>query len=128
MPIYKNGNKMLSTNYRPITVAPTSVKIMERLIVNELVPFLLDNKIIPDSQHGFLPNRSVTNNLLTARNDWTLYLDHYEPVDVVYIDFYRAFDKVSIKKLIAKLEHFGVRGELLAWLEKFLLGRSTILG
>ncbi|XP_077292818.1 uncharacterized protein LOC143915871 [Arctopsyche grandis] len=73
--------------------------------------------------HGFKKGRSVLNNLLTVHNDWSLLLNNNIPVDVVYLDFEKAFDRVPIDRLLLKIEHIGVRGRLLEWIKVFLKSR-----
>ena len=85
--------------------------------------FISRNKIIPECQHGFTVGKSFISNLLDYLNDWTLNIDHNCPTDVIYIDLARVFDKVHIKRLLLKLEHFGVREELLQWIDTYLSNR-----
>ena len=47
--------------------------------------------------------------------------------DVVYLDFAKAFDKVDHEILIRKLELFGIKGKLLAWIKDFLLNRQQLV-
>ncbi|KAJ3659789.1 hypothetical protein Zmor_011460 [Zophobas morio] len=89
-----------------------------------MMKFLLEHKIIPAEQHGFVPKRSVITNLLSCLNDWSRELDNDNPVDVIYFDYIKAFDKVPTRRLLHKLEHFGIRGGLLKWIEGFLSFRT----
>lgn len=123
-PLFKNGNKQLPQNYRPISLTCCTCKIMEKIIVTELTTFLLENKVIPECQHGFISGKSTTTNLLTCLNSWTTSFDEGQPVDVIYLDFEKAFDKVPHNKLIYKLEHYGVRGNLLRLISNFLKNRQ----
>lgn len=122
--IFKKGDKLDANNYRPISLVSICAKIMERIIANDLVNFTLTNKIIPDTQHGFLPRRSTTTNLLSCLNSWTSSIDKGQSVDVFYLDFSKAFDRVPKRRLLHKLEHFGIRGLLLAWIADFLSNRT----
>ncbi|XP_044751634.1 uncharacterized protein LOC123311635 [Coccinella septempunctata] len=119
-PIFKKGDKLDPSNYRPISILSAVSKVLERIISDHLQQFCLDNELIPKSQHGFVPKRSTTTNLLSCVAEWTKALDSGSPVDVIYLDFSRAFDKVPHRRLLAKLEHPGVRGGLLRWLKSFL--------
>lgn len=123
-PIYKKGDKYNPENYRPISLTCSLCKIMEKAIVRELTAFLLENKVIPNTQHGFLPQRSTITNLLSCTNNWTIDVDVGESIDVIYLDYEKAFDKVPIERLLYKLEHFGVRGRLLTWIACFLRNRT----
>lgn len=75
------------------------------------------------NQHGFIPGRSTVTNLLCAVNDWTKTTDEGQPTDIIYIDFEKAFDRVPHNRLIAVLEHCGIRGKLLTWISDFLHDR-----
>lgn len=124
VPIFKKGDKLNAVNYRPISLVSIVCKILERLVVAELVPYLLHNNIIPAEQHGFLPGRSVFTNLARCLDDWTKALDNGHPIDVVYFDFSKAFDKVPINYLLYKLNFYGISGNLRAWIAEFLTDRT----
>lgn len=123
-PIYKSGKKDSTANYRPISLTSAVCKVMERHIVDTMIEFLLRTGRIPQDQHGFIPGRSVMTNLLCCLNDWTNALDAGKPVDVVYLDFSKAFDKVPHRRLIQKLHHNGIRGKLLRWIQNYLDART----
>ena len=71
-------------------------------------------------QHGFTTGKSVTTNLLEALNIWTEALSHNIPVDVLYLDYRKAFDCVPHQRLIRQVESFGITGDALRWLSAFL--------
>jgi len=68
----------------------------------------------------FLSKHSTTTNLLECMNDWTKSMDVKAPVKVLYVDFAKAFDVVSVPKLIIKLKNYGINGLLLFCIESFL--------
>lgn len=123
-PVFKAGDKLDPNNYRPISIVPIVAKIAERIVLSRLLPFLMQNRILPEQQHGFIPGRSVITNLLTCVDSWTRSLDGREPIDVLYMDFSKAFDRVPTRRLLHKLDHFGIRGSLLSWIAGFLSNRS----
>jgi hypothetical protein len=94
-PIFKKGDKTCVENYRPISLTCICCKIMEKLIHKPMLAFLQKGNVIPDEQHGFLPDKSTVTCLLECLNDWTRWIDNSMPIDVVYLDFEKAFDKVS---------------------------------
>lgn len=124
-PIYKKGNKQHAENYRPISLTNVLCKCMEKIITRELTEFFILTHAIPDQQHGFLPRKSTFTNLLTRLNEWTLADDDQNPTDVIYLDFEKAFDKIPTKFLSYKLNHFGVRGNLLRLIAEGFLGNRT---
>ena len=84
----------------------------------------MENNIIPQEQHGFVNKRSCLTNLLETLEDITKWQDLGIPIDEIYLDFAKAFDKVPHQRLTYKLERLGINGVLLAWIESFLSGRS----
>ena len=89
--IFKKGAKWDPANYRPVSLTSQIGKIMERMIKEDIVHFLESNKLIKDSQHGFRNKRSCLTNLLEFMEKVAKYLDSGEPVDVIYLDFQKAF-------------------------------------
>jgi hypothetical protein len=123
-PIFKKGDKFDPGNYRPVSLTSLVVKIMESIIYDTTIKFLVKHHVIPDNQHGFMPGKSITSNLLCCLSDWTKLLDLGRPLDVVYFDFAKAFDRVPRKLLLFKLQHIGIRGSLFYWLDAFLSDRT----
>jgi ribonuclease P/MRP protein subunit RPP40 len=85
---------------------------------------LLDNKLLKESQHGFMPKKSCTTNLLEFLEKVTSAMDKGEKMDVIFLDFAKAFDKVPKKRLLAKLGAHGVRGNVLRWIRNWLTSRK----
>ena len=100
------------------------VKIMERLLKQKLVKHLITNNLLNNSQHGFLPKRSTTTNLVDYIDFVSKELDNGLPVDVLYLDFAKAFDKVPHKRLLQKLKWYKVNEKLIKWVEDWLLDRK----
>jgi len=53
VPIYKSGDPMSITNYRPVSILPLFSKILERLMYNRMISFINDNNILYRYQFGF---------------------------------------------------------------------------
>ena len=68
-------------------------KLLERLIKDHMVDFLVRHKLLNSSQHGFLKARSCLTNMLRFLEEITKWIDEGLPVDIIYIDFQKAFDK-----------------------------------
>jgi hypothetical protein len=112
-PIHKKGPTSNPANYRPISLTSVFSKLMERVVVTDLLTYLRENNLITKHQHGFMNRKSTLTNLLESVNDWTLSLAHKATTSIVYIDFTKAFDSVSHTKLIQKIEAYGIQGHLL---------------
>ncbi|XP_025833181.1 uncharacterized protein LOC112905276 [Agrilus planipennis] len=119
-PIFKKGSRHLASNYRPISLTSATCKVLERLLAKEILEFALQKGIIPPQQHGFVPGRSISSNMLLCLDDWAKAVDSGIPVDIVYLDFSKAFDKVPQRRLLQKLHHLEIRGKLLAWIEAYM--------
>ena len=98
-PVFKKGSTSSVANYRPISLTCIASKIMERVIVQNIIQHILSNKLLSFTQHGFIKGRSTCTNLLESINDWTLSIQNKKSVSVAYIDFSRAFDSVSHEQL-----------------------------
>ena len=86
--------------------------------------YLLDNSVIIRYQHGFVPKKSCFTNLLETFEAWTDAVDSGFGVDVIYLDYSKAFDSVPHLRLIGKLSSYGIGGKLLLWFKSFLQGCS----
>ena len=123
-PVFKKGGKGDPGNYRPISLTCILCKVMEGVVRDAMVKFLLKNMLICSSQHGFLPGRSTLTNLLEYLETLTRLIDEGHQVDVLYLDFRKAFDVVPKERLLAKMESIGVRGKVQAWVREWLTGRT----
>ena len=102
-PIFKRGKRSSSANYRPVSLTVILCKVQESLIRDKVIEHLDLYKLIKDTQHGFVKNRSCLTNLLFFLEEVTNYIDSGYPVDIIYLDFQKAFDKVPHKRLLHKL-------------------------
>lgn len=124
IPIFKKGSKGKASNYRPVSLTSVACKLLESIIRDKITEHLIRNKLINTSQHGFTKNRSCQTNLLEFMDFITKCIDQGDPVDVIYLDFSKAFDKISHSKLALKLKAHGIRGKLLSWITDWLTNRS----
>jgi ribonuclease P/MRP protein subunit RPP40 len=125
VPIYKmKGNAGEPSNYRPISLTATPCRLMESCLRDSMLRFALSNDLIKPDQHGFLPGRSTSSQLLLLLDRLTNAVDIGIPSDVIYFDFRKAFESVVPSKLIFKLRLLGFEGEILNWIEAFISNRS----
>ena len=88
-----------------------------------MMDFLIKHKLINLSQHGFLKARSCLTNVLCFLEEITKWVDDWSPVDVIYLDFRKAFDKVPHQRLILKLKSHGMGNSIINWIEQWLTDR-----
>ena len=123
-PIFKKGSKLIPKNYRPVSLTSIPCKILESIIKDQISQHLETNKLISPCQHGFVKRKSCTTNLLETVDKITAAISKKIPIDIIYLDFAKAFDTVPHRRLILKLESYGIQGKLLNWIKSFLCNRS----
>ena len=72
-------------------------KLLERLVIDHMVDFLAWHKLLNPSQHGFLK--------ASFMEEITKWIDEGSPVNIIYLDFQKAFDKVPQQRLLKLKAH-----------------------
>ena len=126
-PIHKGKSKALPKNYRPVALTSQLCKVFEKVVRSRIAAYLEDNNLLNPGQHGFRAGRSCLSQLLSHMDRITTSLEQGCGVDVVYLDFAKAFDKVDIGITLQKLRDLGIGGKLGAWLTSFLTGRTQVV-
>lgn len=125
VPIFKKGDKQLPSNYRPVSLTSITCKVMEHIVHSNIMEHFDKNNILCDEQHGFRKKRSCESQLVTTIQGIASKLrTGRDQVDVILLDFAKAFDKVPHQRLLHKLNFYGVRDENLHWVESFLSSRK----
>ena len=93
-------------------------------MLSHIATHLDENNILSLRRHGFRPGLSCDTQLITAVHDLADTLNRKSQVDLVLLDFSKAFDKVAHGRLEAKLSHYGVKGKTLDWVRAFLSDRK----
>ena len=122
-PIYKGGNKGLTKNYRPMTQTSHIGKNIERVVRERVTTYLDKIGAFNDGQHGFKKNRSCLSQLLSHQEALLQDMSKGKNVDVIYLDFAKAFDKVDHGIVLRKLRDIGIHGNLGKWMHSFLTER-----
>ncbi|KAG0417497.1 Retrovirus-related Pol polyprotein from type-1 retrotransposable element R2 [Dictyocoela roeselum] len=122
-PNFKIGEKTCPGNCRLISLTSVIGKLMERLMTEKNTEFLESNKLIGESQHGFRQNRSSPMNLLLFFRYIIEIQDTKSLIDIIHLDFQKAFDNVPHRCLIGKWHGIGIRGELNNWIKCWLTDR-----
>ena len=121
-PLFKKGDPSSVTNYRPISLLSSVSKVLEKLVFNYAADHIFPH--LSDKQFGFIPNRSCLQQLLTTFSIiYQNHSSHYQ-IDIIFLDFSKAFDTISHHLLLRKLQYFGISGNLLNWVHSYLSGRS----
>ena len=88
---------------------------------------LKKQKLLSPLQHGFITGRSTTTQLIHYLDKCLAHTVNGEVVDAIYLDFTKAFDSVPHRRLIGKLEAYGITSSTLRWIEAFLDKRSQVV-
>ena len=128
VPIFKGkGNKNDVNNYRPISLTSIVCKLMESVIHNNISDHCNFNNILTPEQHGFKSNYSTTSVVLELLKDITKISDDGNCVDVITVDFGKAFNSISHNKLNSifhnKLQFYSICGKVQSWIKEFLNSR-----
>ena len=108
-PLHKKGSRKQCNNYRPVTLTSQIVKLLERLLLDQISNHLNKNNVISCDQRGF-------------QSGWTgLNLTIIEKKMIIYIWIF--FDSVAHQRLLFKLAHYGINGYIKNWIEAFLTNR-----
>ncbi|KAK4823211.1 hypothetical protein QYF61_027358 [Mycteria americana] len=123
-PIFKKGRKEDPGNYRPVSLTSVPGKLMEQIILSAITRHVENNQGIKPSQPGFRKGRSCLTNLISFYDKVTCLVDEGKAVDVVYLDFSKAFDTVSHSILLEKLAARGLDGRTPRWVKNWLESRA----
>jgi Reverse transcriptase (RNA-dependent DNA polymerase) len=122
--LFKKRSRELASNYRLVSLTSQVFKVLESFLRDSIVEHLNKYQLIGETRHGFTKGRSCLTNLLTFFEDVTDYVDKGNAVDVIYLDFQKAFDKVPHKRLLRKVQFLGINGQIYKWIENWLSQRS----
>ena len=88
VPVYKKGDKIDCSNYREISLLPTTYKIVSNTLLSRLTPYT--EEIIGDNQCGFRRNRSTADHILCIHQILKKNWEHNEALHQVFIDYKKA--------------------------------------
>ena len=126
-PIYQKGEKYDPANYRLVSLTCICCKFLEHIIVSKIMQHLSEHKIPVESQHGFRSGRSCETQLVQFIHDLQEDLDWahnrgHKQTDLIIMDFAKAFNKVPHRRLLYKLEYYGIQNDTLQWISAWLSG------
>ena len=123
IPIYKKGDNLMISNYRPISLLNVFSKVFERLVYNRVINFLNKKNLLYSYQFGFRSGFSTSLALTEITEMIYDCLDQNFVVLGLFLDLQKAFDTVNHAILLKKMHHYGIRGNLHKWFESYLSNR-----
>ena len=88
-----------------------------------MVDFLVKHNLLNSSQHGLLKARSCLTNMLCFLEEITKWIDEGSPIDIICLNFQKAFDKVPHQRILPKLKAHGIGDSIIDWIEQWLTDR-----
>ena len=99
-------------------------QILEHIIYSNIMNHLSQNNLLSDNHHGFRARRSCETQLITTVQELAKNMSSGKQIDAILLDLSKAFDRVPHRRLLMKLDHYGIRGTTLKWIQDFLIGRT----
>lgn len=127
IPIFKSGSKYEVNNYRPISLLSVFSKILEKLMHIRVYKYLEIHQVIFESQFGFQQGKSTYHSLIEIVEKIRNSIENKNYGCGIFIDLKKAFDTVNHNILLLKLEHYGIRGNILDWFKSYLTNRSQFV-
>ena len=128
LPVYKNKGKVTDCgNYRPISLLSNLDKVLEKLIYKRVYSYLTRLNLLYTKQFGFRRKHSTVHTLLSMCQKIADALDEHKFACGVFVDLQKAFDTVDHEILLAKLQHYGIRGKAYSLFKSYLNGRKQFV-
>ena len=124
VPIFKNGNRGVPSNYRPVALTSHLIKVFGKVLRKYIVVYMEENQLFNSGQHGFHLGRSCLSQLIAHFDNITQLLESGKNVDVVHLDFAQAFDEIDFLVTMRKLHSIRISSKLGQWVYSFLTERK----
>ena len=125
-PLFKSGNPSDSRNYRPISLLPVASKLLEKVVLRQVVEYLESEcpTALPPEQFAYRRQHSCEDTLALSIDTWRKALDENQVCGVVFADLSKAFDNVRHTQVIQELADLGFEGTALKWFCNYLSERT----
>ena len=111
-------------NYRPVAIIPLFSKILERIVFNKIIGYLVTNQLIHSNHHAYRAGHNTTTALIQLYDVWIKALEADELAGVCFLDMSAAFDIVDHSLLLKKLEMYAFDSNMVEWISSYLSGRT----
>ena len=124
--LFKNSDSFHKKNYRPITVLPSVSKVFERLLANQMLPFV--NKFLSPKICGYRQGYNTLHALLKLVDTCKKALDNKGFVGAVLMYLSKAFDYLNHDLLLAKLNAYGFSANAIQMMHSYHISRVPASG
>ena len=123
-PVFIKASRIDPANHRRVSLTCICCKLLEHFVNRHTLNHLVEHKILADSQYYSRKGDPVTLKLLLTCHDLPSVVNDCGQVDMLVLDFAKAFDTVAHARLLAKVKSYGITNGLQNWLRSFLEGRT----
>ncbi|CAB0015182.1 unnamed protein product [Nesidiocoris tenuis] len=127
IPIFKSGDPLVLSNYRPISLLSSIAKLIERWIKHLLYDYLESRNLISENQYGFRRGIGVDEALFHLTKDINSLLDRGQNGILLTLDLAKAFDSIDRDILINMLPDYGFEGKELEWVKSYFSNRRQVV-
>ena len=127
IPIHKGKREGVPANYHPVALTSHLVKLFEKMLRNSIIKYMEERNLFNPGQHGFCLGRSCLSQLVAHYDNIIRLLQNGQNVDVVYLDFAKASDKVDFMVTMRKLQQMGITCNIGCWIHAFLTHRKQAI-
>ena len=125
--VYKKDSKLDFLNYRPISLLSNIEKILKKLMYNRVYNFFTKINLIYPLKFGFTQQYSIFHTLISLTEGIRKNVDKGNIGCCIFVDLQKAFDTVEHDILLAKLEHYDIRGIANEWFKSYLFDRKRFV-
>ena len=122
-PLFKKGDKLNISNYRPISVLSSFSKVLEKAVYNQLYDHCRKHNILVGEQFGFRNKLATTDAIYQLINKTLIALNEKIMVGGIFCDLEKAFDSINHDILVSKLKFYGAKGKTMSWFKSYLKNR-----
>ena len=123
IPLFKKRSRNKSVNYRPVSLMSAICKLLETIIRDHMMDFLIKYKLVKPFSAWVPKSKIMCNKFVIFFEEITKWVNDGSPIDIIYLDFQKQFDKVPHQRLIIKLKSHGIGNSIINWIEQWLTDR-----